>query len=378
MMSFLNLFKKNNVKHHLNYPGPCAAFLSGEENKIGTIQRIVNFSDEQLENSHTYIQHVFPLKEHSNFNSSAPVLSDEEVNWINSEEGNVARNNLKKMFLRMLDFYGMSLVNKNGHLLCILNSNFHDKADNWFHMDNHNYLRITRILKSLRLLGLEEHALAFYNALSHLYENYPDKISEETFNYWTDAIIPLRIIALSDTHHTISVADVNDFISEHPNFDCVISLGDVEHNLLKYICDHVDNKPILGILGNHDELKLYDELSIIDMHMNSYSIRNFTFAGLQGSIKYKNNDNFPLITDEESVNLVRKLPKADVFLTHDGPKDNTLTFPHNGLEGISYYIDKNAPAFHLYGHRHFPCINKIHNTTSMCLYKLSYLELFKD
>jgi hypothetical protein len=39
----------------------------------------------------------------------------------------------------------------------------------WITLGNHNHLRITRILKSLLTLGLQEEAVAFYDCLEDIY-----------------------------------------------------------------------------------------------------------------------------------------------------------------------------------------------------------------
>jgi hypothetical protein len=48
---------------------------------------------------------------------------------------------------------------------------------------DHNHLRITRILRSLRILGLEAEALAWYNTLSSL----ADHASESSKGFWKRA-----------------------------------------------------------------------------------------------------------------------------------------------------------------------------------------------
>ena len=51
---------------------------------------------------------------------------------------------------------------------------------------NHNWLRITRCLHSLRLLGLEYAADSFFDALCNLYDENRG-ITPDTFMYWQDA-----------------------------------------------------------------------------------------------------------------------------------------------------------------------------------------------
>lgn len=63
---------------------------------------------------------------------------------------------------------------------------------NWVHRFDHNHLRITRIIRSLRVLGLEEEAIAFFQALKSIQE--ASNISPKSLNYWSRAAFrPLYI-----------------------------------------------------------------------------------------------------------------------------------------------------------------------------------------
>lgn len=54
---------------------------------------------------------------------------------------------------------------------------------------NHNHLRMTRIIRSLRVLGLEDEAVAFYNAISQA-----RAVSANSLMYWRRAATrPLNI-----------------------------------------------------------------------------------------------------------------------------------------------------------------------------------------
>lgn len=170
------------------YPGPCSAFLSGEMNPKYTIYQLMHFTDDQLESKHDYIQYAFPIKTPSGFNPIAPILSKKEIKWINGANGLKARINLKNMFIRMLQFYGFTLIDTPEIIKCEYSSTFSESAKNWLTPNNHNFLRITRILISLRLLGLSEYAIAFYRILDELYSMIPDIISKKTYKYWANAV----------------------------------------------------------------------------------------------------------------------------------------------------------------------------------------------
>jgi hypothetical protein len=66
--------------------------------------------------------------------------------------------------------------------------NFKARAADVWTMPNHNWLRITRILRSLTLLGLEREAQALYACLSDFYRTRRFPIPASTFRYWTGAV----------------------------------------------------------------------------------------------------------------------------------------------------------------------------------------------
>ena len=61
-----------------------------------------------------------------------------------------------------------------------------------FTSPNHNWLRITRVLTSLRLLGLEADGQAFFACLQDLVKNGQAKVSNDTMAYWHNATFPDR------------------------------------------------------------------------------------------------------------------------------------------------------------------------------------------
>jgi hypothetical protein len=146
-----------------------------------TIHDILNFDLRELETVDNYIQWLFPVKERSQFNPNAPVLSDQDIAAFRRSE--VLKRTLLDAFIKMLGFYGLELKDHK-----IVRSSAWDQRKRWVAPFNHNFLRISRILTSLKLLGLEEYAQAFYVALSDLYKEYTDRIGPDTWRFWTDAV----------------------------------------------------------------------------------------------------------------------------------------------------------------------------------------------
>ncbi|KAI9827116.1 MAG: hypothetical protein M1819_007007 [Sarea resinae] len=155
---------------------------SAKDFKGRTLEAILGLSDKDLEYSHDFIQILFPLPEGSPFNLRAPVIDRQVFEAFHSRPE--LRAQLHSSFVRMLKFYGFEThETAEGkaevtilHVQTLGFNNLNKRFD-------HNHLRITRIIRSLRVLGLEEEALAFYKALKKVAET-SGKISAKSIMFW--------------------------------------------------------------------------------------------------------------------------------------------------------------------------------------------------
>ncbi len=128
---------------------------------------IWNFSDEDIEHTHDFIQLLFPLNEKSESVFHGYYLNTNNV-VINIKSNETAKNNIVKSSKWFLSF-----LERNSH---------------WRRRQDHNYLRITRIIKSLRLLVSDEEADIFYKLFTELLDDgLKKKINPLTFFYWENA-----------------------------------------------------------------------------------------------------------------------------------------------------------------------------------------------
>lgn len=146
-----------------------------------TIHDILNFDHHDLEVVHDYIQWLFPLRERSNFNPKAPLLSEQDMRAFRASTA--LKATLRKAFSKMLDFYGLEF-----HGNRVVRSGNWQQRKGWLTPYNHNFLRVTRILTSLGLLGLEECAQAFYVALEGICREEGVRIGPETWEFWAKAV----------------------------------------------------------------------------------------------------------------------------------------------------------------------------------------------
>ena len=160
------------------------AFYAGKgtDDRGRRIDEIWSFSHEELEAAHDYIQWLFPLRERSAFNPGAPLLDDEAI--ARFREDTALRDNLERSLRLMLDFYGLAIA---GHEILRVPT-FGARSRVWLTPHNHNFLRLTRILRSLSLLGLHDRATQLLACLEGIDQLKPNIIGDETLRYWRRAV----------------------------------------------------------------------------------------------------------------------------------------------------------------------------------------------
>ena len=151
-----------------------------------SLEEIWLWDDDRLELVHDFIQWLFPLRERSGANPSAPVLSSEDIEIFRSDP--VIQRNLNTSLERLLLFYGLD-AHASDHKKDLVNSKiFLSKSRNWITPANHNYLRLTRILLCLNIVGLRDRAQHLFDMLSTIYPTYKHEIGERTFSFWSHAV----------------------------------------------------------------------------------------------------------------------------------------------------------------------------------------------
>lgn len=212
-----------------------------------TQEHILAWPDSQLERCHNYIQMLFPVPEGSAFNWEAPIIDREVMEQFRSRSE--LRDRLRRSFERMLDFYGFTFatqtkedeeqkqINKEninphvedpetgatvelngeaspaaeasraeastedpamqstsepsvppGAYVILRGPNWRALSRNWVVRFDHNHLRITRILRCLRILGLQVECQAFFAALKEVFQDSNYNISDRSMSYWTRAV----------------------------------------------------------------------------------------------------------------------------------------------------------------------------------------------
>lgn len=165
---------------------PVVAFYSGGRDAEGrTVEQILEWNDDLLEGVHDYIQWIFPTRQPSGVNPSAPLVTDETVRMF--REDAALPDRLRRALDRMLAFYGLRRTNTR---IEIDASRFLSRARVWVRPGNHNHLRLTRIMESLATLGLKNDAQALQRCLLEDVCCAPggDAITQRTREFWRTAL----------------------------------------------------------------------------------------------------------------------------------------------------------------------------------------------
>ena len=128
------------------------------------LAEVVGFDDRAIEDRHDFIQWLFPLQAESSALPNAPVLTDAEVDLIRGDPA--AQANLAAGTERMLGFYR--------------------RTQAWLQPFDHNHLRITRIIRSLRLLVGDQAAEGFHTQVLALAGDRP-LINRRSLQFWSTA-----------------------------------------------------------------------------------------------------------------------------------------------------------------------------------------------
>jgi hypothetical protein len=160
----------------------------GRDHRGRLLSDIHEFDFYELEFNHDYIQWLFPLPEPSSANAAAPLLSDDDISRFHSDAS--LRTHLLRSFELMLNFLGLALsVASPAEAISVRKApHFDERHPVWLRAGNHNFLRISRILRSLTLLGCARHAVALLDCLEAIYAENPATIGNTTVGYWRRAV----------------------------------------------------------------------------------------------------------------------------------------------------------------------------------------------
>ena len=142
-------------------------FLKNEEKdfKGRFLSDIWDFTDDEIEDNHDFIQLIFPLDKPSEAIAHDIYLEDvNEILKIKSDKI------IKKNLIKSRDWFIKFLM----------------RNDQWKTYSDHNQLRITRIIECLRLLISDQEANRFYLTIISIIGEH-NEINKITLEYWSNA-----------------------------------------------------------------------------------------------------------------------------------------------------------------------------------------------
>ncbi len=195
-------------------------------------------------------------------------------------------------------------------------------------------------------------------------------ISKKMFNR------DIRLLVIADAHGTIHFHE--DLISEYKdsNYDLCCILGDVTEYDYEVILKYIPKEKIVALLGNHDKKDVIDKFDLYNLNGNTIVLNGVRIGGIQGSHKYKNED-YPMYTHEESIELLDSMETVDILLSHDKPFTiDTGDNVHDGLKGITKYIYDRKVPINIHGHLHKSSLTNLKNGTCVkCVYLCELVEI---
>ncbi len=185
----------------------------------------------------------------------------------------------------------------------------------------------------------------------------------------------MKILAIADRAPRI---DIEKIVAEQ-SIELIVTLGDLTREDL-FALERIVHIPKIGVYGNHDSGTYMSELGIWDMHLKIWDFGGFRFGGFQGCVRYKDNPDAIMYTQDEATSMMQNFPPVNVFLCHCPPRgiNDEEEIAHQGFNALRDYIERCKPQYLLHGHT-YPTeqtiVRKYEETTIEYLFGYRILEL---
>lgn len=170
----------------------------------------------------------------------------------------------------------------------------------------------------------------------------------------------MKILTISD-NVIASMEYGENLLRNYSEAEAVISCGDMPIPYLDYICS-VLNVPMFYVRGNHDTRYDSDHPGGDNLHKRIVRFKGFTFAGLEGCIRY-NKDPIQY-TDRQMqwmvlelwfkvwFSITRRGKRLDILVTHS-PMQGVHDLPdyaHRGFKSLRLAVRLMRPRYMIHGH----------------------------
>lgn len=166
----MNTLLREKIMQELTQDDCVLAFLEKRGADYGgrVLDEIWSFNDIQIETTHDFIQWIFPLPKERAGQLSRPVVTSAGLERISTSSYALANLGVSQEWF-----------------LCFLS-----RSTAWMANYNHNHLRITRMIKSSRLIEGTERSAALFRQVVLLAGQDADLIGTKAISFWTDAYKP--------------------------------------------------------------------------------------------------------------------------------------------------------------------------------------------
>lgn len=156
----------------------------------------------------------------------------------------------------------------------------------------------------------------------------------------------MRFLVIADKNPGIDLSQK----AEEEKVNLIISLGDFERSMLLSLAK--TNIPKIGVYGNHDAGEYMQEINMLNLHMHTWTFGGYTFGGFQGCVRYKENPQAIMYTQEEANAMFTYFPPVDIFISHCPPRgiNDEEEIAHQGFNALKDYVDKYHPKVLFHGH----------------------------
>jgi predicted phosphodiesterase len=187
----------------------------------------------------------------------------------------------------------------------------------------------------------------------------------------------MKILAIADRPPKEKIKNI---LEKNKDVNLICTLGDLDYFSLIELKD-INNIPKIGVYGNHDSGKYFDELGITNLHLKTFEFMGYIFGGFEGSVRYKQNPHAIMYTQEEAFELLKDFPGVDIMLAHCPPygiNDEPEELAHQGFKALREYIEIKKPKYFFHGHT-YPTkenlITKFCETQIIYIYEEKIIEI---
>lgn len=141
---------------------------SGADGIGRTLSYMMSKDDSWFERTHDYVQWMLPTRKRSQYEPSAPTLTDDDIRAFQT------RKDLRESYSFAVD--RMKKFLELGQM-----------RPRWVRPKDHNHKRISRMIESLRDLGFQERADRVLEQVLHIVKLNPGVVDETAIGFWKKA-----------------------------------------------------------------------------------------------------------------------------------------------------------------------------------------------